>query len=87
MRIAIAIATLAFIATPVVAQTTLAPKRGATLRDVNMTRLGTIDRVNGDGSVQIIFNSKFVTIPATKLVVAQDAVSTSLTKSEVSKLR
>jgi hypothetical protein len=87
MRIAIAIATLAFVATPLVAQTTMAPKRGATLRDVNATRLGTIDRINSDGSVQIIFNSKFVTIPANKLTVAQDSVSTSLTKSEVSKLR
>ncbi|MDB5714603.1 MAG: hypothetical protein JWO15_2000 [Sphingomonadales bacterium] len=87
MRIAIALTTLALIATPVLAQTALSPKRGATLRDVNATRLGTIDRINGDGSVQIIFNSKFVTIPANKLVVAQDAVSTSLTKSEVSKLR
>ncbi|AYJ85090.1 hypothetical protein D3Y57_03380 (plasmid) [Sphingomonas paeninsulae] len=87
MRLTIAIATLALIATPVLAQTAPAPKRGATLRDANMTRLGTIDRINSDGSVQIIFNSKFVTIPASSLVVAPDAaVSTSLTKSEVAKL-
>jgi hypothetical protein len=87
MRLTIAIATLALIATPVLAQTSPAPKRGATLRDANLTRLGTIDRVNSDGSVQIIFNAKFVTIPASKLIVAKDMVSTSLTKSEVAKLR
>ncbi|MET0377204.1 MAG: hypothetical protein ABW128_23465 [Rhizorhabdus sp.] len=64
-----------------------AAKRGATLRDANGTRLGTIDRINADGSVQIIFNSKFVTIPADKLVSSESGVATSLTKTEVAKLR
>lgn len=62
-------------------------KRGSTLRDAKNVRLSLIDRVNIDGSVTIIFNSKFVTIPADKLAVIDSVVTTSLTKSEVAKLR
>lgn len=87
MRFAIAVAAIAFSATSVVAQSPLVPKRGTTLRDANNTRLGTIERINADGSVRIIINSKFVTIPASKLVVNQNSITTSLTKPEVSKLR
>ncbi|WEK42407.1 MAG: hypothetical protein P0Y64_13540 [Candidatus Sphingomonas colombiensis] len=93
MRLVIALSAAVFVATPLAAATldatpatTVAPKRGATLRDANATRLGTIDRVNADGSVQIIFNAKFVTIPADKIVASQDGVTTSLTKAEISKL-
>lgn len=96
MRIVTALAAAVFAAAPLSAATleatgtspatTIAPKRGATVRDAKSSRLGTIDRVNADGSVQIIFESKFVTIPADKIVTTQDGVSTSLTKAEVSKL-
>jgi len=91
MRFALAIAATMFVAAPLAAESVatsgpVAPKRGATLRDAKATRLGTIDRVNADGSVQIIFNEHFVTIPADKLIVAKDGVATSLTKAEVSKL-
>lgn len=87
MRFTLAFATLALVATPLAAQASdPAVKRGATLRDVKATRIGTIDRVNPDGSVQVIFNSKFVVIPADKLVVTSGTVATSLSKAEVSKL-
>lgn len=92
MRLVLAIAAAVLIAAPLAAESVatsgaVAPKRGATLRDAKAVRLGTIDRVNADGSVQIIFNAHFVTIPADKLVSAQDGIATSLTKAEVSKLR
>ncbi|QKS00331.1 hypothetical protein F9288_12370 [Sphingomonas sp. CL5.1] len=95
MRIVIALAAAVLTAGPLSAApeatgtspaATVALKRGATLRDAKSIRLGTIDRVNADGSVQIIFDSKFVTIPADKIVTSQDGASTSLTKAEVSKL-
>lgn len=91
MRFILAFVAAALIAAPLAAESVatsgaVAPKRGATLRDAKATRLGTIDRVNADGSVQIIFDSHFVTIPADKLVASTDGVATSLTKAEVSKL-
>ena len=95
MRIIFALAAVALTASPVLAAEMTATasatsavlaKRGAMLRDVKGLRLGAIDRVNADGSVQIIFNSKVVTIPADKLVVASTGVATSLTKPEVNDL-
>jgi hypothetical protein len=86
MRLVLAAAALALLASPLAAET-VAPKRGTTLRDAKAARLGPIDRVNADGSVQIIFNSRFVTIPADKLTVGEKGVATLLTKAEVSKLR
>lgn len=96
MRILLALAAVALTTTPVVAaemaastgaSSTVAAKRGAMLRDAKGMRLATIDRVNADGSVQIIFNSKLVTIPADKLVAAPTGVATSLSKPEVDNLR
>lgn len=95
MRFTIAIAALALLASPVLAQapaadTGAAPalvKRGATLHDSQSLRIGTIDRVNSDGSIQVMLKEKFVTIPADKLLVSADDVRTTITRSEVSKLR
>lgn len=87
MRILFALAAAIAIAAPVMAQTVAAtPKEGATIRDAANVRLGKIDRVYPDGSVQLIYRSKFVTIPADKVMMAQDGVMTSLTRQEVSKL-
>ncbi|MET0370383.1 MAG: hypothetical protein ABW039_03295 [Sphingobium sp.] len=96
MRLFLALAATSLIVSPALATqagaadsatAAVAAKRGATLRDAKGSRLGTIDRVNADGSVQIIFNSKFVTIPADKLVSSDAGTATSLTKAEVAKLR
>ena len=62
-------------------------KPGRTLRDSANTRLGKIDQVNADGSVRIIFDARFVTIPADTISVSGSEPVTSLTKREVSKLR
>jgi hypothetical protein len=95
MRIILAIAAAALVASPVIAADTSAtgstssvvvPKPGATLRDAKGLRLGPIDSVNADGSVQIIFDSKIVTIPANKLVAGTNGIATSLTRVEVYKL-
>jgi hypothetical protein len=88
MRIMFALAAAAIIATPVLAQTAPASvKRGAVLRDAKKLPLGTVDRVNTDGSIQIIFGPRVVVIPAEKIVVAQNDVSTTLTRMEVARLR
>lgn len=62
-------------------------KPGRTVRDTNSLRLGKIDRVTEDGSVRLIFSSRFVTIPGDTLSVKDGDIVTSLTKREVAKLR
>lgn len=65
-----------------------AAKIGSTMRDAGDLRLGRVDRVFEDGSVRIIFDGRFVTVPADKISVAENGdVTTSLTKREVAKLR
>lgn len=87
MRIISAVAIALAAATPVLAQNApLLLKQGVMLRDANKARLGKIDRVNPDGSVQLIYRSKFVTIPAEKIVVSEDGVTTSLSRQEVAGL-
>lgn len=87
MRIILALAAVALVATPLLAETVPAVKRGAVLRDAKKMPLGTVDRVNVDGSIQIIFGPRVVVIPAEKIVVAQNDVSTTLTRLEVARLR
>jgi hypothetical protein len=88
MRIMLALAAVALTATPLLAETTQATvKRGAVLRDAKKLPVGTVDRVNADGSIQIIFGPRVVVIPAEKIVIAQNDVSTTLTKMEVARLR
>ena len=90
MRSTILTALLVLVAAPAAAQDAapapLMPKRGELVRDANATRIAAIERVNPDGSVKIIFGSRFVTIPANKLQVAADGVTTTLTRREVSRL-
>jgi hypothetical protein len=86
---ALAIA-LAAIATPAFAAdlpaNAAAPvvRQGDMLRDANNIRLSTIDSVNKDGSVGIIFNGHYVTLPAASLSAANGKLVTSLTKAQVS---
>lgn len=93
MRFILSIAAAMLVAAPAVAQdvatkVAAAPARaGQTLRDVNSVRLGTIDRVTADGSVKIIVESRFVTVPANTLSVVDGGVVTSLSKKDIRKLR
>jgi hypothetical protein len=67
------------------AATSVAAK-GQMVVAANGARLGTVYRVNADGSAQIIIDGKMVTIPAATLSAANGRLTTSLSKSEVSDL-
>ena len=86
MRFVLA-AAIVLLASPLAAQSTVTARRGATLRDVNNSRIGVVDRVNPDGSVQIIVGTRFVTIPRDKVNVTASGVVTSLTKVDVARMR
>ncbi|ENZ82153.1 MULTISPECIES: hypothetical protein [Caulobacter] len=96
MRLISIAATLLVLTSPAMAQTASPQARTATpqapiragqiLRDVNKVRLGPINTVKADGSVVIIFDSHFKTIPADKVNVINGQPTTSLTRGEVFKL-
>lgn len=60
---------------------------GKMLVAANGARLGAVYRVTQDGSAQLIVDGKMVTVPASTLSVVDGKLTTSLSKSEVSKLR
>ena len=78
-------------AAPAVAQTSgsapaasaVAATKGQMLHDANGGRLAPVDQVTSDGSVQIIFYGKVVTVPASTLSVVDGDLKTSLTKNQV----
>lgn len=76
---------IALIATTASADTGV--RSGQILRDINALRIGPVDKVNADGSVQVIFESRFVTIPASDVSVVQGNVISTLSRKEISKLR
>lgn len=86
--IAIAALALATVATAAVAQETAAPiaHRGDVLRDANALRVGEVSRVYPDGSVQVIFGTRFVIVPASTLATDEGKLKTSLTRREIAKL-
>ncbi|MFC3172682.1 hypothetical protein ACFOD9_00305 [Novosphingobium bradum] len=86
----IAILALALVAgTPALADAPAATqvKAGAMLRDATGARITAISRVNTDGSIGVIVESKFITIPADKVSVVDGKVVTKLTKREIISLR
>ena len=86
MRIALLLAAT-LVTAPALAQTPTVARSGQTVRDGNAARVGVVDRVLPDGSLRLIVGSRFVTVPADKVNVADGTVTTSLTKKEVAKLR
>ena len=50
-------------------------------------RLGAVYRVTSDGSAQLIVDGKMVTVPASTLSVVDGKLTTTMSKSEVRKLR
>lgn len=50
-------------------------------------RLGAVYRVTTDGSAQLIVDGKMVTVPASTLSVVDGKLTTTLSKSEVRKLK
>ncbi|MBB3860924.1 hypothetical protein GGQ88_002193 [Novosphingobium hassiacum] len=61
-------------------------RQGQVIRDANKALLGTVDRVTTEG-VRIILGSRFVTIPADTITVVDGKPVTSLTRTEVAKLK
>lgn len=88
MRLIVLAAALATVAAPAFAGNVSAPAPavahvGDMLRDANNVRLSSVDSVNGDGSVSIIYNDRVITIPATSLSTVDGKLVTSLTKAQV----
>lgn len=87
MRIFIA-AVAILVAAPAFSQTAgSAAKRGDVVFDAGKHRVGTIARIEKDGSIQVIVDDRVVLIPVDKVIFADNAVSTTLTKAEVGHLR
>ncbi len=61
--------------------------KGAMLHSSDGVRLGEVDRVESDGSAQLIFEGKVVTVPASTLSLQDGELVTSLKKSEVMNLK
>lgn len=61
--------------------------RGKMLVDASGTRLAPVYRVASDGSAQIVFEGRMVTVPASTLSLANGKLTTSLAKTDVIALR
>ena len=72
-----AASTLAVAATPVVAS------KGDMLIGADHSRLGSVVRVESDGSASIIFDGRMVTVPASTLKMADGKLTTSLSKHQL----
>jgi hypothetical protein len=81
----IALAMATFIGLPAMAQAVA--EAGKMLQASDGARIGAIYRVTDDGSAQVIVNGKMVTVPAATLSVVDGKLTTSLSKSEVRKLK
>lgn len=66
-----------------VAAATPVAATGKMLIDANGGRLAPVDRVDSDGSAEIIIDGRVVTIPATTLSVVDGKLKTSLKKPQV----
>lgn len=79
------------VATPVFAETLTTPEpvkaQGKLLFDAAGSRLGVVDRVEADGSADILLDGRVIKIPAGTLTFASGKLSTSLKKAEVVALR
>ena len=73
---------LAFVTMPAAAQDAVA-KSGKMVTGADGARLGAVYRVTSDGSAQVIFEGKMVTIPAATLSVVDGKLTTSLSTDEV----
>ena len=60
---------------------------GKMLVGPNGSRVGAVYRVTDDGSAQVIIDGKLLTVPATSLSVVDGKLTTSLSKSDIRKLK
>ncbi len=82
----IAVVMVAFGSLSAIAQEAVATE-GKMLVSVDGARLGAVYRVTDDGSAQLIVDGKMVTVPASTLSAVDGKLTTSLSKSEVRKLK
>lgn len=61
--------------------------KGKMLNAAGGARLAVVLRTTADGSAQIIYEGRVVTIPASTITVKGDAQETSLTKSQLNTLK
>jgi hypothetical protein len=88
MRFTLLLAAVAAVTTvPAFASDAKPVRPGQTLHDAANARVGVVDQVNSDGSVRIIFNSHFVTIPADKVSNTNGVAVTSLARDDLAKIR
>jgi hypothetical protein len=83
---------VAFASVPAMAQEGAAPQAGVAtegkmLVAANGARLGAVYRVASDGSAQLIVDGKMVTVPVNTLSVVDGKLTTTLSKSDIRKLR
>lgn len=86
----IALGAAVAVAAPTLAQDAAAPavaKAGRMLKDSTGGRVGKIDKVLADGSVRVIVDERFVTVPAATLSIVDGEAVTSMPKRDVAKLR
>ena len=62
-------------------------RSGQTVVDANDARLGTVDRVNSDGSVQMIYAAHFVKLTADKFALVDGKVKVTMTKRDLAHMR
>ena len=86
MRYAIIAAALSLVSVPVLADDAPVAHQGDMLRDANNIRIGSINAVNKDGSVGIIYNSHYVIVPSDSLSLVNGKLTTKLTKAQISSL-
>lgn len=77
---------VALVSMSAIAQDAVATE-GKMLVSANGARLGAVYRVTDDGSAQLIVDGKMVTVPASTLSVVDGKLTTTLSKSEVRKLK
>ena len=93
MRNLVILAALVAAASPALAETTtpvaspVVATKGQMLTGADRSRLGSVVRVEGDGSVGIIFDAHLVTIPGSTLSMADGKLTTTLSKRQVTALR
>lgn len=61
-------------------------KAGRILKDESGARIGRIEKVLADGSARVIFDGRFVTIPAASMKAVNGDPVTSMAKKDIAKL-
>ncbi len=87
MKILAALVAFTALATTAQAQTTARVVHvGEIVRTPTGARVGAVDRINDDGSLRVIHDDQFITLPANSITSQDGKVTTSLAAKEINKL-